>query len=86
MYSPDLVIVLRIGAANKALKAPWTEKRVLEIADHMGLKGSSDPDFLQLMRSLTGKTDIGDLDHHELGKVAQSLIDSASHKMGGGCG
>jgi hypothetical protein len=86
MHSPNLVIVLRIGAANKALKQPWTEKRVLEIADHMGLKGSGDPDFLALMRNLTGKTDIDDLDHHDLGKVAQALIDSANHKVGGGCG
>tara|TARA_R110002012_G_scaffold232443_2_gene405227 strand:- start:8657 stop:8917 length:261 start_codon:yes stop_codon:yes gene_type:complete len=86
MHSPKLVIVVRMGAAHKALKTPWTEKRVLEIADHMGLKGSSDPDFMKLMRALTGKTDIGDLDHGELGKVAQSLIEAAHDKMGGGCG
>jgi hypothetical protein len=86
MHSPNLVIVLRIGAAQKALKTPWTKERVLKLADHMGLKGSSDPDLLQLMRGLTGKVDIGDLDHNELGKLAQSLIDSAQQKMGGGCG
>lgn len=86
MHSPKLMIVLRVGAANKALKQPWTTKRILEVADHMGLKGASDPDFLLLMRAITGKTDIGDLDHHELEKLAQSLIHSAKQKSGCGCG
>jgi hypothetical protein len=86
MHTPNLVIVLRIGAANKALKQPWTTERVLEVADHMGLKGASDPDLLLLVRNLTDKTDIGDLDHHELEKVAQSLISSAQKRMGGSCG
>tara|TARA_R100001594_G_scaffold6791_2_gene19001 strand:- start:4 stop:264 length:261 start_codon:yes stop_codon:yes gene_type:complete len=86
MQTPKLVIVVRIGAAHKALKKPWTKERVIEIVDHMGLEGSSDPDFLKLMRGLTDKTDIGDLDHAELEKVAQALIAAAHHKMGGGCG
>jgi hypothetical protein len=86
MHSPKLVVVVRIGAAHKALKKPWTKDRVIEIVDHMGLKGASDPDFIKLMRSLTGKTDIGDLGHEELESVAQSLIESAHHEMRGGCG
>ncbi len=86
MHSPKLVIVVRMGAAHKALKKPYTQDRLLEIVDHMGLKGAGDPDFIALMRSLTGKTDIGDLDHKELGSVAESLIESAHQKMGGVCG
>ena len=86
MNSPNLVIVLRIGAAHQALKKPWTEESVLELAEHMGLKGSRAPALLQMTRAITGKTNVSDLDHSELGQLAKSLIGSAKKKMGGGCG
>jgi hypothetical protein len=86
MHSPKLMVVLRVGAAKKALKQPWTKERVLDLAHQLGLKGASDPDLLLLMRSLTGKTDIGDLDRRELEKLGESLISSVKKHGGCGCG
>ncbi|HIA01719.1 MAG TPA: hypothetical protein EYN66_07380 [Myxococcales bacterium] len=86
MHSPKLMVVLRVGAAKKALKQPWTKERILDMVHKLGLDGASDPDFLLLMRSVTGKTDIGDLDSRELEELGESLISSVKKHGGCGCG